>query len=177
MQNRPPAGPDTGSVKTSTRPDDHRTGLHWTPILENGTRPDRTRIVLLENQHRTGQTGSGGIRGPARTPSRTGLPISVQGANRHRTGPAGPVTTPVEICACLPHKIGVITLGTFTTTTRGLVPCRQKSFPKVSREEQPLKIVPEAALVPKNYFFIKLEPGFESSDAFLIPPGEPYSTL
>ena len=76
-----------------------------------------------------------------------------------------------------PHKIGVITLGTFTTTTRGLVPCRKKRFPKVSREEQPLKIVPEAALVPKNYFFIKLEPGFESSDAFLIPPGEPYSTL
>jgi len=87
----------------------------------------------------------------------------------------GRKTTPVS--AHKPHKIGVITLGTFTTTTRGLVPCRKKRFPKVSREEQPLKIVPEAALVPKNYFFIKLEPGFESSDAFLIPPGEPYSTL
>ena len=49
------------------------------------------------------------------------------------------------------------------------MPCRKKSFPKVSREEQPLKIVPEAALVPKNTFFIRLEPGFESSDAFLIP--------
>ena len=71
--------------------------------------------------------------------------------------------------SAVPHKIGVITFGTFTTTTRGLVPCRKKSFPKVSREEQPLKIVPEAAVVPKKTFFIRLEPGFESSDAFLIP--------
>ena len=80
-----------------------------------------------------------------------------------------------------PHRsieIGVITLGTFTTTTtRGLVPCRKKGFPKVSRDEQSLKIVPEAALVPKHPFFIKLEPGFEPSDAFLIPTCEPYSTL